>query len=163
MIRQTTLVFLVKEKEGKMTDICLAMKLRGLGKGRWNGVGGKLKSDETIEECARREAYEEIGVSLGSLDLVASIEFYFPHSPSIDHSCYTYICRSWQGDPSPSAEMVPQWFKVEDIPYDNMWADDRYWLPRVIAGEKIKAKIVFGEADQVISHEVITCKEIALS
>ncbi|MDP3380523.1 MAG: hypothetical protein Q8S84_03130 [bacterium] len=33
-------------------------------------------------------------------------------------------------------EIKPMWFDIDNIPYDKMWADDIYWLPRVLAGEK---------------------------
>ena len=62
-LRNSTLVFLIKKNNGSITDICLAMKKRGFGKGRWNGVGGKVEAGETIEAAAMREAREEIGVT----------------------------------------------------------------------------------------------------
>jgi len=40
-LRNATLVFLIKKSQGKITDICLAMKKRGFGMNRWNGVGEK--------------------------------------------------------------------------------------------------------------------------
>jgi 8-oxo-dGTP diphosphatase len=33
-----------------------------------------------------------------------------------------------------------------------MWQDDALWLPRVIAGEKLRAFFVFDE-EQMVSHE----------
>jgi len=35
-------------------NILLGMKKRGFGVGRWNGFGGKVNSDETILEAAKR-------------------------------------------------------------------------------------------------------------
>ena len=41
------------------------MKKRGFGANRWNGVGGKMEAnDTTIEETAKRETQEEIGVKV---------------------------------------------------------------------------------------------------
>ena len=34
--------------------VLLGMKKRGFGEGRWNGFGGKVEEDETIEEAAIR-------------------------------------------------------------------------------------------------------------
>ena len=34
--------------------VLLGMKKRGFGMGRWNGFGGKVHSDETVEEGAIR-------------------------------------------------------------------------------------------------------------
>lgn len=35
-------------------QILLGMKKRGLGSGKWNGFGGKVEPNETIEEAAKR-------------------------------------------------------------------------------------------------------------
>ncbi len=45
-----TLLFLRKNNH-----ILLAMKKRGFGADRWNGVGGKLEPGETIEQALVRE------------------------------------------------------------------------------------------------------------
>jgi ADP-ribose pyrophosphatase YjhB (NUDIX family) len=47
---QSTLSFLIKDNK-----VLLAQKKRGFGVGKWNGVGGKKNSDETIEQTAKRE------------------------------------------------------------------------------------------------------------
>jgi len=31
--------------------------------------------------------------------------------------------------------MRPQWFAFSDIPYDQMWEDDRIWLPMLLNGQ----------------------------
>jgi 8-oxo-dGTP pyrophosphatase MutT (NUDIX family) len=45
-MRDKTLLFLHKPDEQK---ILLAMKKRGFGEGKWNGVGGKREPGESIE------------------------------------------------------------------------------------------------------------------
>ena len=62
--------------------ILLAMKKRGLGAGKWNGVGGKPETDETIEQTAIRECQEEIRVVPKNLKLVATLNFYFSKAKS---------------------------------------------------------------------------------
>ena len=44
-----TLLFIVEPYR-----VLLGMKKRGFGAGRWNGFGGKVHEDETIEDGARR-------------------------------------------------------------------------------------------------------------
>ena len=44
-----TLLFVVESDR-----VLLGMKKRGFGAGRWNGFGGKVDRDETIEEAAKR-------------------------------------------------------------------------------------------------------------
>ena len=41
--------------------VLLGMKKRGFGVGRWNGFGGKVQREETIEDAAKRELREEAG------------------------------------------------------------------------------------------------------
>lgn len=33
--------------------------------------------------------------------------------------------------------MAPKWFPFEEVPYDEMWPDDIYWMPKVLAGKKV--------------------------
>ena len=157
-VRNTTLVFLVKKSEaGSITDVCLAMKKRGFGKGRWNGVGGKQQEGESVQDAARRETKEEIGVEVEMLDMVAELEFRFAHNPDWDQMVYAYFVESWKGEPVESEEMRPQWFTVGNIPFETMWPDDIFWLPKVIARYSdsiVKGRFVFGENDVILEKEV---------
>lgn len=44
-----TLTMILKDDE-----ILLGMKNRGMGKGKWNGFGGKVEPNETIDDAAIR-------------------------------------------------------------------------------------------------------------
>lgn len=152
--RNATLLFLIKRENGKIAEILLAMKKRGFGAGRWNGVGGKQEKDESIEASAIREASEEIGVMARDLRKTAELKFVFPKKPDWDQIVHVYLSENWQGDPIESEEMNPSWFDIEDIPYDTMWPDDIYWLPEVIKGKKVRAEFSFGEGDKILSKNV---------
>jgi hypothetical protein len=28
--------------------------------------------------------------------------------------------------------MKPEWFSIDEIPFDKMWEDDKYWMPRIL-------------------------------
>ena len=86
--RNSTLCILVKEDK-----VLLAMKKRGFGKGRWNGAGGKQKGKETIEEAATRETKEEIGVDVGSLQKVATLDFYFSENSEWNQRVTVFIVK----------------------------------------------------------------------
>jgi len=45
----TTLVMVTNE-----SNILLGLKKRGFGSGKWNGFGGKVEANESIEEAAKR-------------------------------------------------------------------------------------------------------------
>lgn len=38
----------------KNNEVLLGMKNRGMGKGKWNGFGGKVEPNETIDNAAER-------------------------------------------------------------------------------------------------------------
>ena len=38
---------------------------------------------------------------------------------------------------------VPVWVRIEEVPYHEMWEDDKYWLPAVLRGEKIYGRFFF--------------------
>jgi len=97
-MRNATLLFLIKKTGNEILEICLAMKKRGFGAGRWNGAGGKVSDGETIEEATRREALEEIGVSIGEISKIAELSFTFPHNPAFDQNVHTYFCSQWSGE-----------------------------------------------------------------
>jgi mutator protein MutT len=153
-LRNSTLVFLVQKRGDIIERVCLAMKKRGFGKGRWNGAGGKVEQGETIEDAAKREVEEEIGVSLEQMEKVAELEFTFPHNSAFDQRVHVYTSEEWGGEITESEEMKPEWFMVEEIPFKDMWADDEFWLPFVIAGEKVRGAFTFAEGDIVEKQSV---------
>lgn len=159
-MKNATLLFLVKKSEGRITDICLAMKKRGFGAGRWNGAGGKVKEGESIEEAVLRETEEEICVKAKNISKVAELFFTFSHNHPWDQVVHAYFCLEWEGEPKESEEMRPEWFKVGDIPFASMWPDDIFWLPKVISGNLVKANFSFGEGDIIESQKVEVVKSL---
>ena len=151
-MKTKTLSLLFLRREG---ELLLAMKKRGFGEGRWNGVGGKVEEGETIEQAMIREAKEEIGVTPTTYEKVGDIRFdeYFKGEPTLMH-VHIFTSTGWEGEPAESEEMAPQWFELNKIPYDTMWADDPYWLPLVVEGKKISADFKLDENDAILSHNI---------
>lgn len=161
-LRKATLAFLIKRSKGQITGICLAMKKKGFGKGRWNGVGGKVgdKQKETVEEAAKRETKEEILVEITDFYKVAELTFYFVNNPAWDQEVHVYFAEEWDGEPGESDEMNPKWFLVSEIPFREMWPDDEFWLPEVLTGKSLKATFKFGENDVILEKEINILSEI---
>lgn len=149
--KATTLLLLRRDDE-----VLLAMKKRGFGAGRWNGVGGKLNPGETIEQALVRECQEEIGVTPTEYHKIAEHDFVLDSVSQTPWHMFvhTYICSQWKGEPAETEEMAPRWFKISDIPYDDMWQDDHYWMPQAYDGKLLKTVFTFDEQDNLLSQTI---------
>ena len=129
------------------------MKKRGGGVGKWNGSGGKVGDHfpETVRNSAVREVSEELNLEIPAenLNLVGRMEFVDLSNKDFTQTIDVFVVEEWDGEPTESEEMRPKWFKVEDIPYDDMWEDDKYWLPLLLKGSLFKGKSVFKGYDMV--------------
>ncbi len=150
---RATLLFLLNN-QGDSPLILLALKKRGIGAGKWNGVGGKINPGETAQAAAIRECQEEVGLTPQNLIKMGEISFDLP-SQDYNSQVELFLAQEWEGELVETEEMRPQWFLVAAIPYDQMWADDREWLPIVLAGQKIRAYYTLGENEEVVESNVV--------
>ena len=161
MVKIETLVFVHKEDE-----ILLAMKKGRFGEGRYNGFGGKKEEqDKTLRDCAIRETEEEAKIRVKNLSYMGRILFKFLDSEEDDHEVHIYDTSEYEGDPEETEEMCPQWFKKNNMPYDEMWSADRYWMPLLFYQKKFVGEVHFKE-EGVAYHnieEVSTLEEVESS
>ena len=156
-MKQTTLCVITRG-EGEDREILLAMKKRRFGVGKWNAAGGKMdkkKGDKNILDAAIRETKEEIGIKVKDLEKVAVLSFHFPYIPKEDdwdQDVHVFLANNWKGKPKESEEMAPKWFKLADIPFAEMWDDDKFWLPGILKGEKLRAKFIFKKGEIIDRH-----------
>jgi 8-oxo-dGTP diphosphatase len=140
------LCFIVKDER-----VLLIRKKRGLGAGKINGPGGKVEPGETPLESAIRETQEEIGVTPSDLEERGELHFQFVDGYSL--LCTVFVAREFAGEPIETDEAIPLWFDFDAIPFDEMWADDRHWLPQTLSGCAFDAWFVF-DGDTMLSQDV---------
>ncbi len=149
-IINTTL--LVIRKNGK---ILLAKKKRGFGAGKFNGVGGKLEENETPDQAMIRETKEEINIVPLNFCRVGYIEYNEIMKGEHSLVCmHLYLASDYIGEPQESEEVVPAWFDENNLPWSQMLGDDIHWYKYMLAGKKFKAKFVFDDDFNLVSHEV---------
>ena len=135
----------------KAGRVLLIRKKRGLGAGKINGPGGKVEPGETALESAIREVQEEIGVTPLRIEDRGVLHFQFLDGYSLQ--CAVFVALDFDGEPIETDEAVPLWFDLEAIPFEEMWADDRHWLPEMLAGKRFRAWFEF-DGDRMLSRDV---------
>lgn len=128
---KTLLTLVILHREG---SVLLGKKKRGFGKGLWNGFGGKVEDGESILEAAHREVSEECCVQCGELEQRAIVRFTFEGEPA-ELEVHVFYGSDFDGDPTETEEMQPKWFRDDQMPFDEMWQDDRHWIPTFLQGK----------------------------
>jgi len=143
---RATLMFILQN--GRML---LIHKKRGFGAGYFNAPGGRLEAGETPLECAVRETQEELCIT--PLDPVhaGTLMFQFIDGHSIHGEVFT--ATEFEGAPTETDEAIPRWFSIDALPWENMWADDPVWYPKLIAGEKFVGRFTF-DHKTMLDHQL---------
>lgn len=149
-MKQATLVYCVRKEE-----VLLGLKKKSFGAGKWNGFGGKVEPGEEVAQAAARELQEESGlvVEPARLQHIARVDFYFGQKEIFE--CHAFLARRWSGEMAESDEMQPRWWPLSDLPWQDMWSSDTYWLLRALAGEKIDALCRFDEAGERVEEFIL--------
>ncbi len=143
-----TLVFLTTKDR-----IYMVKKTQKIGIGRYTGAGGKVKKGETIEESARRETLEEIGVRIEKLRRVAIIGF--NNQNKVMFKVHVFFAESWSGVLKPNETEVTEgrWFPISQIAEVDMMGADYIWLPPVLEGKTIVGCFSYLDSEQRhVSH-----------
>lgn len=150
-----TLVFVIRN--GK---ILLIDKKTGLGKGKVNGPGGKIEPGETPRACAVRECQEELGITVSNLQFCGQHRFQFVDGYSIQ--VWVYRTEDYEGIAIETKEARPLWVPLDEIPYEQMWEDDRLWLPMMIRGERFQGRWIF-DGDRMLDYELLADTDVSES
>jgi 8-oxo-dGTP diphosphatase len=140
-------------------EILLGRKKRGFGTGKIVGLGGHIEPDETAIEAAARETAEESGIIVAIADLreLANLTFRFPAKPQWDMQVAVFVAEQFTGEAQETDEIAPHWYPIDDLPGHAMWDDNRYWLPQVLAGQRIRAEFWFAADGETVAESKVVC------
>ncbi len=139
-----TLLFVVRDGQ-----VLLIRKKRGLGAGKVNAPGGRMEAGETPAECAVREVQEELLVTPTGLHLAGQHRFQFVDGYSL--LVHVFVASDCEGTAGETDEAIPMWTSLDAIPFDEMWADDRLWIPHLLAGTPFDGRWIF-DGDAIVDY-----------
>lgn len=136
-------------------QILLIHKKRGLGAGKVNAPGGRLEPGETAPDAAVREFEEEVGLRLTG-DLVPVAEHRYQFVDGLRLHLHGFLALGATGTLIETEEARPFWCSQSEIPYPQLWADNRLWLPPVLDGAFAEGTFVFDD-DAMTDFDLRLC------
>jgi len=127
--------------------VLLIRKKRGLGAGKINAPGGKCDPGEPPYTAAIHETQEEVGILAADLRNHGVLRFAFSDGYTL--KVYIFVAYRHEGSAVSTDEADPFWIDIAAIPYEEMWEDDRHWLPRVLAGHRVESEMLFHHDDMI--------------
>jgi 8-oxo-dGTP diphosphatase len=140
-------------------EVLLIHKKRGLGRGKINAPGGRIESGESDFEAAVRETREEVCIIPENVKKVGELNFYFTDGYSLKG--FVFTSQKYSGKIKETEEAKPFWCNLNEIPYEDMWADDKFWLPLMLSGKKFSGYFVF-DNDKMLDKNIIVDENLPL-
>ena len=116
-------------------QVFLARRRGPLGGGTWGSAGGHLEFGESLEECARREAWEEFNLKVGDLRFlcVSNIIAYGRHYVDVE-----FVGEIGNQEPQlmePEAFDGAGWFSLELLP-EPLFQAMKYAIDSALTGRQ---------------------------
>lgn len=101
-------------------------------RGKWLGVGGKLETDESPEDCLNREVMEETGLTVLAYEFAGVITFLSDIWET--EYMFIYVVKSFSGELTECDEGDLHWIPKSEVMHLNLWEGDRVFLKLLLEG-----------------------------
>lgn len=127
MKQQATMIYLIKGDE-----ILFLERRKENDKVHKQGMhipmGGKVEKGESLEDCIKREALEESGIKVNSVDLKGVIYFRDFGDYDADWIDYIFVSDDFEGEPKNGNEGNFIWVKQKDFKKLNLYDGDKIFI-----------------------------------
>lgn len=89
---------------------------------KWGYSGGSVEIDEKVEDCAKRELYEEMGLIADEIEFFCvnsgpETHYVYPNGDEVSNIEIVYLCRKYHGQLKKQDEEIEElcFFSVEKI------------------------------------------------
>jgi len=123
-MKNTTLCYI--EKDGCYLMLYRIKKKVDINKGKWIGIGGHCEEGEAPDDCIRREAYEETGLTLNNLHARGLITF-ITDKWEMEYM-HLFTSDKFTGKLTDCDEGELAWIHKENISTLPLWEGDKIFL-----------------------------------
>ena len=146
-MKQTVLCYL--ERDGKYLMIHKTKKDENHDK--WLGVGGKIEAGESPYDAARREIYEESGLTVNALNYRGIITFVSDEWGT--EYMHLFSSSEFSGEPVYKCdEGTLCWVKKEDVSALPIWEGDKIFLSLLDTEKRFFSLKLVYKGEKLISH-----------
>lgn len=146
----------------KNGTVLLIKSNEGINKGKWNAATGEMAQGERPDKSAIKNLYQQTGLYATKTVENGTIRLFLNGKNEADYRLHIYSTKVFSGDIKPNMENEVKWFGPSDIPYYEMWPDDKYWIDLVLQGKKFDADFFFDEKNErIVKYQIKERQEIA--
>ena len=154
-MKNTTLCHI--KKDNKYLMLHRIKKKNDINEDKWIGIGGKFEENESPEECVLREAFEETGLTLKSVQYRGIVTFVTDFCEG--EYMHLFTCEEFEGKIKECDEGVLEWIDIEELENMNIWEGDKIFLKLLREDAPFFSLKLVYEKDKLASA-VLNCKQL---
>ncbi len=129
--------------------------------GRWSAPQGMINSGESPAKAAMRSIYQQTGILPTKVTFHGTIRLFLNNSNEYTYKIHVFSTRLFTGSLKSNVDGEAKWFDMSEVPYHDMWPDDKYWTSLVMQGKRFDADFFLDEHNEkVTKYQIREKKEI---
>ena len=142
--------------------ILLVKTEEGLSKDKWNAPNTEIQKGEQPVKAAMRAVFQQTGLYVSKTTFHGTIRLFLNGKNEYNYRLQVFSTKLFSGELKPNIKGEARWFDSTDIPYAEMWADDKYWTGLVLQGKEFEADFFFDEKNEkIVKYQIREKQHVA--